>query len=153
MPGFVVAVAARLPAGRYGVLSGLTAHHIEGSSLLEAAKCCSQEREQHQQLRGRTARRCEVQYKGHLPTIPHPKPCTLVQISFSCVAYPCVLLQYFGQTAYIIAHPQDYQSAFWSSVPGPVFWPLLVIGTLAAIVASQVSLNRNPRPLIMTPKP
>ena len=64
-----------------------------------------------------------------------------MQISFSCVAYPCVLLQYFGQTAYIIVHPQDYQSAFWSSVPGPVFWPLLVIGTLAAIVASQVSLG------------
>lgn len=57
------------------------------------------------------------------------------------MAYPCVLLQYFGQTAYIIVHPQDYQSAFWSSIPEPVFWPMLVIGTLAAIVASQVRLH------------
>lgn len=60
-----------------------------------------------------------------------------VQLSFSCVAYPCVLLQYFGQTAYLVAHPQDVSSAFWSSVPEAIFWPLLAIGTLAAIVASQ----------------
>ena len=61
-----------------------------------------------------------------------------VQCAFTFVCLPCVLLQYFGQTAYLIRHPQDYQQAFWSSVPGPAFWPLLVIGTLAAIVASQV---------------
>ncbi|KAK9804634.1 hypothetical protein WJX73_001487 [Symbiochloris irregularis] len=66
---------------------------------------------------------------------------TAIQLSFACVAYPCVLLQYFGQTAYIIAHPQDVSSAFWSAVPEPVFWPLLVIGTLAAIVASQAMIT------------
>ena len=67
--------------------------------------------------------------------------CAHLQLSFSCIAYQCVLLQYFGQTAYIIANPQDVSSAFWSAVPDLVFWPLLVIGTMAAIVASQVRLS------------
>lgn len=61
-----------------------------------------------------------------------------VQLSFSLLAFPCVLLQYMGQTAYLIHHPDQYVNAFWSAVPKAVFWPLLVVGTLAAIVASQV---------------
>ena len=61
-----------------------------------------------------------------------------MQLSFSLLAFPCVLLQYMGQTAYLIHHPDQYVNAFWSAVPKAVFWPLLVVGTLAAIVASQV---------------
>ena len=61
-----------------------------------------------------------------------------LQMSFSFVAFPCLVLQYMGQAAYLIHHPETYSNAFWSAVPSPIFWPMFVIGTLAAIVASQV---------------
>ena len=67
-----------------------------------------------------------------------------MQLSFSLLAFPCVLLQYMGQTAYLIHHPDQYINAFWSAVPKAVFWPLLVVGTLAAIVASQVKTRSHP---------
>ena len=81
------------------------------------------------------------------PTKPSPKlpalgaSCSTLQISFTFVAFPCLVLQYMGQTAYLIHHPETYSNAFWSAVPAPVFWPMFVIGTLAAIVASQVELD------------
>ena len=52
-------------------------------------------------------------------------------------ANPCVVLQYCGQAAYLMDHPDKYTDAFWSAVPTPIFWPMFVFGTLAAIVASQ----------------
>ena len=50
--------------------------------------------------------------------------------------HPCPR-RYMGQCAYLLRHPDTYASAFWSSVPRPIFYPLLAVGTLAAIVASQ----------------
>ena len=72
-----------------------------------------------------------------------------MQFSFSFVAFPCLVLQYMGQAAYLIHHPETYSNAFWSAVPKPVFWPMFVIGTLAAIVASQVDLTLLSRQLRM----
>lgn len=51
--------------------------------------------------------------------------------------YPSVLLTYAGQTAYLINHPENYLEGFFKMVPEPVFWPMFVVATLAAIVASQ----------------
>ena len=42
-----------------------------------------------------------------------------------------------GQAAYLIAHPEGYTDPFWMSIPRPAFWPMLVVATLASIVASQ----------------
>ena len=30
---------------------------------------------------------------------------------------------------------------FWNSLPGPVFWPMFVVATLAAIIASQAMIS------------
>jgi len=37
----------------------------------------------------------------------------------------------------LIAHPGDHKNAFFKSIPQPVYWPVFVVATLAAIVASQ----------------
>lgn len=37
----------------------------------------------------------------------------------------------------MIAHPGDINNAFFASVPKPVYWPVFVVATAAAIVASQ----------------
>lgn len=65
----------------------------------------------------------------------------LLQIAFAGVVYPCLILAYFGQAAYLTAHPENVQAAFFKSVPRPVYWPTLVIATLATIVASQAMIS------------
>jgi KUP system potassium uptake protein len=53
------------------------------------------------------------------------------------MVYPSVLLTYSGQTAYLIKHPNDHDQGFFKMIPVRVFWPMLIVATLAAIVASQ----------------
>lgn len=60
-----------------------------------------------------------------------------IQIAFIVVVYPCLLLAYMGQAAYLVKNPSDVNDAFYNSVPGVLLWPMLVISTLAAMIASQ----------------
>ncbi|KAK9823651.1 hypothetical protein WJX72_004427 [[Myrmecia] bisecta] len=60
-----------------------------------------------------------------------------IQLSTLVLVWPSLLLTYLGQAAYLIKHPQDAPLAYFRALPGWTFWPMLVIATLAAIVASQ----------------
>ncbi|XP_027152773.1 probable potassium transporter 17 [Coffea eugenioides] len=60
-----------------------------------------------------------------------------IQIAFLFTIYPSLVLTYAGQTAYLIRNPYDHQDGFYKFIPSPVYWPMFVIATLAAIVASQ----------------
>ncbi|CAD6265249.1 unnamed protein product [Miscanthus lutarioriparius] len=60
-----------------------------------------------------------------------------IQIAFLSSIYPSLVLTYAGQTAYLINHVDDFGDGFYKFVPLPVYWPMFVIATLAAIVASQ----------------
>lgn len=60
-----------------------------------------------------------------------------IQIAFYCLVYPSAILTYAGENAYLIAHPGDHKNAFFKSVPKAVYWPVFIVATLAAIVASQ----------------
>ena len=42
-----------------------------------------------------------------------------VQIAFTLVVFPCLLLGYTGQAAYIIVHKDHVVDAFYRSIPGP----------------------------------
>lgn len=55
--------------------------------------------------------------------------------------YPSLIISYAGEMAYITKHPDQISSAFYSSVPKPVYWPMFIISTLAAIVASQAMIS------------
>lgn len=46
-----------------------------------------------------------------------------------------------GQGAYLLVHPEDISNLYFSSVPSPVFWPMLVLATAATIVASQALIT------------
>lgn len=63
--------------------------------------------------------------------------CSNVQVAFLCIVYPSCILTYAGESAYLIAHPGDHKNAFFKSLPKPVYWPVFVVATAAAIVASQ----------------
>lgn len=64
-------------------------------------------------------------------------------MAFSTVVYPSLILAYAGQAAYLIKHPSQLSTTFYSSIPGPLFWPMFVVATLAAIVASQALISAS----------
>jgi KUP system potassium uptake protein len=64
-----------------------------------------------------------------------------VQISWLGYAYPCLLLAYSGQAAFISVHPEAYSNPFYNCVPNGWLIFSLVIAVLAAIVASQAMIT------------
>ncbi|XP_025886352.2 probable potassium transporter 17 isoform X2 [Solanum lycopersicum] len=60
-----------------------------------------------------------------------------IRIAFLYTIYPSLVLTYAGQTAYLIRNPDDHFDGFYKFIPSAVYWPIFVIATLAAIVASQ----------------
>lgn len=64
-----------------------------------------------------------------------------IQISWLCYTYPCLLLAYLGQAAYISVNPSAYQNPFFNAVPPGMLYPSLIIAVLAAIVASQAIIT------------
>ncbi|KAJ5771551.1 potassium transporter [Penicillium odoratum] len=64
-----------------------------------------------------------------------------IQISWLCYTFPCLLLAYIGQAAYISVHPEAYSNPFFNAAPPGTVYPALVIAILAAIVASQAIIT------------
>ncbi|XP_050375084.1 putative potassium transporter 12 isoform X2 [Argentina anserina] len=64
-----------------------------------------------------------------------------IQIAFSFVVFPCLLLAYMGQAAYLMKYPDSAPRIFYDSVPDSLFWPVIVIATLAAMIASQAMIS------------
>ncbi|KAK3014963.1 hypothetical protein RJ639_008123 [Escallonia herrerae] len=64
-----------------------------------------------------------------------------IQFAFSLVVYPAMILTYAGEAAYLIKNPDHITDAYYSSIPKPVYWPMFVISTLAAVVASQSMIS------------
>lgn len=64
-----------------------------------------------------------------------------IQISWLCFTFPCLLLAYIGQAAYISQNPAAYSNPFFNSVPNGWVIPSLIIAILAAIVASQAIIT------------
>ncbi|KAF8039455.1 hypothetical protein BT93_B1864 [Corymbia citriodora subsp. variegata] len=64
-----------------------------------------------------------------------------IQIAFTFVVFPCLLLAYLGQAAYLMKNPNSAERIFYDSVPGSLFWPVFVIATVAAMIASQAMIS------------
>ncbi|KAH8672443.1 potassium transporter-domain-containing protein [Ilyonectria robusta] len=66
-----------------------------------------------------------------------------IQISWLCLAYPCLIFAYAGQAAFIANDKSEtaFTNPFFYTVPPGSFYPSLVIAVLAAIVASQAMIT------------
>lgn len=64
-----------------------------------------------------------------------------IQLSWLGYAYPCLLLAYSGQAAYISKHPEAYSNPFYNCVPSGWLIFSLVVAISAAIVASQAMIT------------
>jgi KUP system potassium uptake protein len=68
-----------------------------------------------------------------------------IQLSWLCLAYPCLLLAYIGQAAFISFDTTEtaFTNPFFYTVPPGTFYFSLVIAILAAIVASQAMITSS----------
>jgi KUP system potassium uptake protein len=71
---------------------------------------------------------------GHFGTKP-------IRLAFFTLVLPALLLNYFGQGALILRNPEAVANPFYLLAPRAFLYPLLVIATLAAIVASQALIS------------
>lgn len=64
-----------------------------------------------------------------------------IRLSWFIIALPGLLFSYFGQGAYLLTHPEAIKNPFYLISPIGFSIPLLVIATLATIVASQAVIS------------
>ncbi|KAL6282955.1 hypothetical protein ACE6H2_013884 [Prunus campanulata] len=68
-------------------------------------------------------------------------PVPSIQIAFTSVVFPCLLLAYCGQAAYLMKNSNNVIGAFYHSIPDSIYWPVFIVATAAAVVASQATIT------------
>ncbi len=64
-----------------------------------------------------------------------------IRLAFFALVLPALLLNYFGQGALVLRNPEAIANPFYLLAPRWFLYPLLIIATLAAIVASQALIS------------
>ncbi|HVX87777.1 MAG TPA: KUP/HAK/KT family potassium transporter, partial [Gemmatimonadales bacterium] len=64
-----------------------------------------------------------------------------IRLAWFTVAMPALMLNYFGQSALILHDPAAAANPFYHLVPSWFLYPMIVIATSAAIVASQALIS------------
>jgi KUP system potassium uptake protein len=64
-----------------------------------------------------------------------------IRYSWFFVALPGLLLNYFGQGAFLLNHPKAIANPFYLLAPTWFYFPLFIIATLATIIASQAVIS------------
>ncbi len=68
---------------------------------------------------------------------------TPIRIGWLCVALPALLVNYFGQGANLLQNPSAISNVFYALSPSWFSYPLLIIATLATIIASQAVISAS----------
>ena len=66
-----------------------------------------------------------------------------IRIGWFAVALPALLLNYFGQGANLLRSPDAISNLFYTLAPSWFSYPLLIIATLATIIASQAVITAS----------
>ena len=65
-----------------------------------------------------------------------------IRMAWSALVFPALALNYLGQGALALhVHITADGNPFWLMVPDAAYWPVLVLATLAAIIASQAVIT------------
>ena len=71
---------------------------------------------------------------GHFGRFP-------IRIAWLGLVLPSLVLNYFGQGAFILSHPGEVANPFYELVPGWALWPMIILATLATVIASQALIS------------
>lgn len=67
---------------------------------------------------------------------------TAIQIAFTFMVYPALILAYMGQAAYLSKHHEtSYHISYYVAVPETLRWPVLIVAILASVVGSQAIIS------------
>ncbi|MGB7212202.1 MAG: potassium transporter Kup [Gemmatimonadales bacterium] len=64
-----------------------------------------------------------------------------IRFAWMVLVLPALVLNYFGQSANLLVHPDAIRNPFYALVPDWALYPMIVVATLAAIVASQALIS------------
>ncbi len=64
-----------------------------------------------------------------------------IQIAWFGVAFPCLLLNYFGQGALLLRDPAAAVNPFYLLAPSWALYPMIALATAATIIASQAVIS------------
>ncbi|HEY0505247.1 MAG TPA: potassium transporter Kup [Lysobacter sp.] len=67
-----------------------------------------------------------------------PRP---IRHSWYFLVLPCLTLNYLGQGAFVLAHPEAVKNPFFEAVPPWALYPMIVLATMAAVIASQAVIT------------
>ena len=71
---------------------------------------------------------------GHFGRFP-------VRLAWFTAVMPALVLNYFGQGAYILAHPEAVANPFYLMLPAWAQLPMVVLATAATVIASQAVIS------------
>jgi KUP system potassium uptake protein len=64
-----------------------------------------------------------------------------ITIAWYGVAIPGLMLNYFGQGALLLTDPESVENPFYYMVPRALLWPMVVLATIATVIASQALIS------------
>jgi KUP system potassium uptake protein len=64
-----------------------------------------------------------------------------IQLGWFAVAFPALLLNYFGQGALLLADPTTAENPFFRMAPSWALYPLVALSTAATVIASQALIT------------
>jgi KUP system potassium uptake protein len=64
-----------------------------------------------------------------------------IRLSWFAIVLPSVVLNYLGQSAHVLQHPADKRNPFFLSVPHWGLVPLVILSTVATVIASQAVIS------------
>ena len=64
-----------------------------------------------------------------------------IRLAWFAVVAPALILNYFGQGAYLLEHPEAVENPFFALAPRWALYPMIGVATLAAVVASQALIS------------
>lgn len=67
-----------------------------------------------------------------------PRP---IRYAWFLIVLPCLLMNYFGQGAMMLQNPEAAKSPFYFLAPDWALYPMVVISTLATVIASQALIS------------
>ncbi|HEX5776054.1 MAG TPA: KUP/HAK/KT family potassium transporter, partial [Caulobacteraceae bacterium] len=64
-----------------------------------------------------------------------------IRTAWLALVFPCLMLNYLGQGAMVLAHPETRLDPFFEMIPHFAYWPILVLTTVATVIASQAVIS------------
>ncbi|HWF00440.1 MAG TPA: potassium transporter Kup [Caulobacteraceae bacterium] len=64
-----------------------------------------------------------------------------IRAAWGVLVFPCLALNYLGQGALVLEHPGARFNPFFDLAPHWAYWPVLVLATIAAVIASQAVIT------------